>query len=113
MVRTFIIVTDSYNCRVNLPLKKGPEKSLQKQANQKVFRNLFNKKCHTHSEKFFPNLVKTNQIWIVISLFRLMRHQTEFRLVIVITIQHLVSFNKKFTKRFLYGSKIPSGIKKN
>ena len=33
-----------------------------------------------HTEKSFLNLVELNYIWILISLFRLIHHQTDFRL---------------------------------
>ena len=36
---------------------------------------------NVHTEKSIPNLVKTNQIWIVNTLFRFTWNQTEFRLV--------------------------------
>ena len=34
-----------------------------------------------HSEKYFLNILKSNQIWIVFTPFQLIWHQAEFRLV--------------------------------
>ena len=47
-------------------------------THQKVIKNA---KPYLHEENSFPNLVKSNKIWIVITLFRKICQQTEFRSV--------------------------------
>ena len=47
------------------------------------FHSIRPEKCtHLHTEKSFRNLVNPNHILIVITLFRWIQHQSEFRLVL-------------------------------
>ena len=39
------------------------------------------KRCIVHTDKYFLNLVKSNQIWIIITLFQLIWNQMKFRWV--------------------------------
>ena len=45
-----------------------------------LFCGILFKEMTQQTENYFLNLVKSNQIWTVITLFRLFRHQTELDL---------------------------------
>ena len=46
-----------------------------------IFSSLEHRKINMHTEKFFRNLIESNGNQIVFTFFRLIRHQTDVRLV--------------------------------